>query len=77
VTRVIRIAQLCIVLVACAHVLTGCVQILPTVSSGNDLGAEVGCCIAYIAISKTTSGSIEVQKSPTHWAVSTKFRTKF
>lgn len=57
-----------------ALALSGCVQILPTLDKQDQ---PTGCCIAYWEISRSTSGSIEVQKSPTHWSISTKFRTKF
>jgi hypothetical protein len=62
----IRIAPL-------ALLLSGCVQVLPTV----DQSFNVGCCIALVEISKSTNGSIEVQKSPTAWSVSAKVHTKF
>jgi hypothetical protein len=53
--------------------LSGCVQVLPTV----DQSFDVGCCIALVEISKSTNGSIEVQKSPTTWSVSAKVHHKF
>jgi hypothetical protein len=59
--------------IALCLLLGGCVQVLPTI----DQSMNVGCCIALIELSKTTNGSIEVQKSPTTWSVSTKVRTKF
>lgn len=55
-----------------ALLLPGCV-VLPTV----DQSFNVGCCIALVAISKSTNGSIEVQKSPTTWSVSAKVHSKF
>lgn len=57
-----------------ALTLSGCVQILPVVNPMTD---DVSCCIAYVELSKSTSGSLEVLKSPTHWSVSAKIRTKF
>lgn len=54
--------------------LSGCVQVLPVVNPMTD---DVSCCIAYVELSKSTSGSLEVLKSPTHWSVSAKVHTKF
>ncbi|MFM0141710.1 hypothetical protein [Paraburkholderia sp. RL18-085-BIA-A] len=59
--------------IALCLLLGGCVQVLPTV----DQSLNVGCCIAYVELSKSTSGSIEVQKSPTNWSVSAKVHSKF
>jgi hypothetical protein len=61
-----------------ALALSGCtvithVQVLPTV----DQTFNVGCCIAYWELSRSTSGSVEVQKSPTAWSVSAKVHRKF
>jgi hypothetical protein len=56
-----------------ALLLSGCVQVLPTV----DQSFDVGCCIALVEINKSTNGSIEVQKSPTTWSVSAKVHHKF
>jgi hypothetical protein len=59
--------------IALCLLLGGCVQVLPAV----DQSMSVGCCIALIELSKTTNGSIEVQKSPTTWSVSAKVHRKF
>jgi hypothetical protein len=59
--------------IAICLLLGGCVQMLPTV----DQSLNVGCCIAYVEFSKSTSGSIEVQKKPSTWSVSAKVHTKF
>jgi hypothetical protein len=63
---------------ALALSLSGCtviehVQVLPTVGQG----FNVGCCVAYWELSRSTSGSVEVQKSPTTWSVSAKVHHKF
>ena len=62
-----------------ALLLGGCtviehVQVLPTVNPNT---YDVSCCIVYWELSKSTSGSLEMQKSPTTWSVSAKVRTKF
>jgi hypothetical protein len=59
--------------IALCLLLGGCVQVFPTV----DQSLNVGCCIAYVELSKSTSSSIEVQKSPTNWSVSAKVHSKF
>jgi hypothetical protein len=53
--------------------LCGCVQVLPTV----DQSLGVGCCIALVELSKSTNGSIEVQKNAATWSISAKVNTKF
>jgi hypothetical protein len=59
--------------IALCLLLGGCVQVLPTV----DQSLNVGCCIAYWEMSRSTFGSIEVQKSPATWSVSAKVHSKF
>jgi hypothetical protein len=65
----IRIA-LCLLLGGCT---TG-VVVLPVV---NPTTYDASCCIAYWALSKSTSGSLEVQKSATTWSVNSKLHIKF
>lgn len=65
----IRIA-LCLLLGGCS---TG-VVILPVVNPATD---DASCCVAYWALNKSTSGSLEVQKSDTAWSVNSKLHIKF
>jgi hypothetical protein len=63
---------------ALALSLSGCtaiehIQVLPTI----DQGFNIGCCIAYWELSRSTSGSIEVQRAPAAWSISAKLHSKF
>jgi hypothetical protein len=62
-----------------ALALSGCsvvehVQVLPVI---NPTTYDVSCCVAYVELNRSTSGSLEVQKSAANWSVSTKLRFKF
>lgn len=62
--------------IALCLLLGGCVPIvvLPVV---NPTTYDASCCIAYWALNKSTSGSVEVQKSATSWSVNSKLHLKF
>lgn len=53
--------------------LSGGVQVMPTF----DQNLDVSCCIMYWEASKATTGSVEVKKDATSWAVSAKVRERF
>jgi hypothetical protein len=63
-------ALLCLLLGGCT---TG-VVVLPVVNPTTD---DASCCIAYWQLSKSTAGSLEVQKSATTWSVNSKLHIKF
>ena len=63
-------ALLCLLLGGCT---TG-VVVLPVVSPVTD---DTSCCVAYWQLSKSTAGSLEVQKSATSWSVGTKLHFAF
>jgi len=65
----IRLA-LCLLLGGCT---TG-VVVLPVVNPTTD---DTSCCVAYWQLSKSTAGSLEVQKSATSWSISSKLHIKF
>jgi len=66
----IRAALLALALSGCADR----VIVLPVI---NPTTYDASCCVAYWEISKSTAGSLEVQKSATSWSVSTKLHFKF
>jgi hypothetical protein len=62
-----------------ALALSGCtvvehVQVVPVI---NPTTYDASCCVAYVEINRSTTGSLEVQKSATRWSVSTKLHLKF
>jgi hypothetical protein len=62
-----------------ALALSGCtivehVQLLPVVNPTTD---DASCCVAFFELSRSTSGSIEVHKSPVAWSVSAKVHHQF
>jgi len=61
---------LCLLLGGCT---TG-VVVLPVVSPVTE---DTSCCVAYWKLSKSTAGSLEVQKSATSWSISSKLHVKF
>jgi hypothetical protein len=69
---VIRVALLCVALSGCTVI--DHIQILPVV---NPQTYDPSCCIAYWELSRSTTGSIEVQKGARSWSISSKFHSTF
>lgn len=61
-------AALCLLLSGCG------VVVVPVI---NPTTYDASCCVAYWALNKSTSGSLEVQKSATSWSVNSKLHLKF
>jgi hypothetical protein len=66
----IRVALLALALSGCADGIV----VLPVI---NPATYDASCCVAYWEMGKSTSGSLEVQKTAKAWSISTKLHLQF
>ncbi len=63
-------------MIVLSFMFVGCVQVvvLPVV---NPTTYDASCCVAYVELNRSTTGSLEMQKTAKTWSISTKLHFQF